>query len=106
MSDLISRSETIKKLREYAEQKHRNGEVELANGILKAVCFLKSESNIPAAYDVEKVVTELAEEKEYSYANFEEYAKETNPVLDAEYDDLFHRGLERAIAIVRKGGVK
>lgn len=61
MSDLISRSETIKKLREYAEQKHRNGEVELANGILKAVCFIKNEGNIPVAYDVGKVVEKVHE---------------------------------------------
>ena len=48
MSDLISRSETIEKLYEYADEKHSTGEVELANGILKAACFIKNESNIPA----------------------------------------------------------
>ena len=39
-------------LRQYAEQKHANGEIELANGILKAVCKLKT---IPAA-DAKEVV--------------------------------------------------
>lgn len=47
MDDLISRSETIKKLYEYADKKHSTGEVELANGILKAACFIKKEDNIP-----------------------------------------------------------
>lgn len=59
MSDLISRSETIKKLREYADQKCFNGEEELANGILKAICFMAKEDNVPAAYDVEKVVEQI-----------------------------------------------
>ncbi|WP_304508936.1 hypothetical protein [Anaerotignum sp.] len=35
-----------KSLRQYADQKHANGEIELANGILKAVCKLKT---LPAA---------------------------------------------------------
>jgi hypothetical protein len=58
----------------------------------------------PTAYDVEKVVEELEEEREYSYADFEEYVKEKSPCLDAEYDDYFHRGLERAVVIVKRGG--
>lgn len=60
----------------------------------------------PTAFDIVQVLTDLSAEREYSYANFEEYVRETNPVLDAEYDDFFHRGLERAIKIVRKGGVE
>ena len=52
------------------------------------------------------VVKQLEEERECSYADFEEYVNEKSPCLDAEYDDYFHRGLERAIKIVRKGGVK
>lgn len=38
-------------------------------------------------------------------ADFDEYVNEVCPCLDAEYDDLFHRGLERAIEIVKGGGV-
>jgi len=48
----------------------------------------------------------LEEEREYSYADFEEYVAEKSPCLDAEYDDYFHRGLERAKVIVRKGGLE
>lgn len=57
------------------------------------------------AYDPNKVVEQLEEEKELSYADFDEYVNGVCPYLDAEYDDLFHRGLERAIEIVKGGGV-
>ena len=59
MSDLISREETVKALREYAEQKHANGENYLAQGILKAVSFIRKEENIPTAYDVDAVVEKI-----------------------------------------------
>ena len=39
-NDLISRQTAIDKLFEYAESKFQSGEIELANGILKAKCFL------------------------------------------------------------------
>ncbi len=55
-NDLISRDFSVKALREYAEQKHAGGETELANGILKGVCFLDKKENVPTAYDVEKVI--------------------------------------------------
>ena len=58
----------------------------------------------PTAFNVEEVVEQLEEEREYSYANFNEYVKEVSPCLDAEYDDVFSRGLERAIEIVKQGG--
>ena len=44
------------------------------------------------------------EEKELSYADFDEYVDKVCPCLDAEYDDLYHRGLDRAIEIVKQGG--
>lgn len=92
MSDLISRSDTMKRLRDYAEQKHYNGEVELANGILKAVCFIEHEENIPTAYDVDAVVEEL---KSLSNAEADYYYASSNDVIDR----------ETTIEIVRKGGV-
>lgn len=58
-NDLISRQTAIDKLFEYAESKFQSGEIELANGILKAKCFLESPCNIPTAYDVDKVVYEI-----------------------------------------------
>lgn len=58
----------------------------------------------PTAFDVDKVLEQLNEEKELSYADFDEYVDKVCPCLDAEYDDLYHRGLDRAIEIVKQGG--
>ena len=58
MSDLISRAETERLLREYADEVGcKRGEYELANGILKAVSYIRH--NVPTAYDVEAVVEKL-----------------------------------------------
>lgn len=66
-NDLISRQTAIDNLFEYAESKFQSGEIELANGILKAKCFLESLCNIPTAYDVDKVVEQLEDRsKEYN----------------------------------------
>lgn len=56
----------------------------------------------PKIYDVDKVIDQLEEEKEYANADFEEYAKEVEPCLDAEYDDTFSQGIERAIKILKQ----
>ena len=56
----------------------------------------------PKIYDVDKIVDQLEKEKEYANADFEEYAKEVEPCLDAEYDDTFSQGIERAIKILKQ----
>ena len=58
--DLISRDTTIKMLREYAEVKFVCGQIELANGILKAMNYIEN-NNIPTAYDVDKVAEQIKE---------------------------------------------
>lgn len=58
----------------------------------------------PTAYDVDKVVERLKEEREFSYADFDRYVEEVSPCFDSEYDDFFHRGIERAITIIKAGG--
>lgn len=50
----------------------------------------------------EKILERLEEEKELSYADFSRYVDEVSPCLDAEYDDFFHRGLERAYGLVKE----
>ena len=91
--DLISRNDAIKKLREYADEVGCNrGEYELANGILKAVSFLKNPSPIPTAYDVNKVVERL--DKASDYYECEEQGREHVQMVD----------LVDAIEIVRTGG--
>lgn len=59
--DLISRETTVKMLREYAEVKFVCGQIELANGILKAVNYIEGD-NIPVAYDAEKVLEEIKDD--------------------------------------------
>lgn len=88
MSDLISRKEAIKKLYQYAEIKHTNGEIELANGILKAKCFIENKENVPNTYDVDKVENSL-EEVCFSANDYPGF------VVD----------IEQAVDIVRKGGI-
>ena len=50
----------------------------------------------------EKILDMLEEERELSYADFSRYVEEVSPCLDAEYDDFFHRGLERASRLVKE----
>jgi hypothetical protein len=58
-------------------------------------------NNMPTAYDVDKVVEQLKDEQELSYADFEIYAEEHGLSED---DDWHHRGLGRAVEIVKRGG--
>lgn len=50
----------------------------------------------------EKIFERLEEERELSYADFDKYVSEYSPCLDSEYDDFFHRGLERASRLVKE----
>lgn len=82
---LISRQTAIDKLFEYAESKFQSGEIELANGILKAKCFLESPCNIPTAYDVDKVLEQL------------EYSRVPNTGI---------AGYHKVVEIVKGGGIE
>lgn len=67
--------------------------------------MLKSEWDIeeqPIAFDVENIIKQLEEERDYSYEDYENYAEKHD--MDVECDDLFCRGLDRAIEIVKRGG--
>lgn len=66
-----------------------------------AVSMLMEIEEQPTAYDVDKVVEQLEEERDYSYANFEKYAEEYG--VDKEGNWHFE-GLKRAIEIVKGGG--
>ena len=82
----------------YAEQ-HR---IILANDVLDMIEQLQED----LTDDIVSIVAELEEEKEISCADFTKYVNEYNPCLDDEYDDFFHKGLERAIVVIRKGGAE
>lgn len=79
----------------------------MSNGtLINTNTMLSVIDKMPTAYDVEKIVAELEEEKEISCADFTKYVNEYNPCLDDEYDDFFHKGLERTIEVIRKGGAE
>ena len=59
-NDLISRNKAVQLLRAYADEVGcKRGEYELANGILKAACFLSDSENMPIDYDVDNVEKQL-----------------------------------------------
>jgi len=58
----------------------------------------------PIIYDIDKIVDQLEEEQELAYADFERYAEEVDPCFDSECDDFFHKGMERAIKVLKGGG--
>lgn len=88
-----------------AEKYHIDEKV--VDGMNAAIRAIENEiKEQPTAYDIEKVVAELEEEKEISCADFTKYVNEYSPCLDDEYDDFFHKGLERAIEVIRKGGAE
>ena len=105
MSDLISRSELLKMLH-YNKAIHGGCEDDetklIAIDIDKVIEYVEQ---MPTAFDIEEVVEQLEEEREYSYANFEEYVCDKSFGSDVECDDFFHKGLERAIEIVKRGGI-
>ena len=54
--------------------------------------------------DADKIVKQLEEERELAYADFDRYVEEVDPCFDSEHDDFFHKGIERAIEVVKAGG--
>lgn len=58
----------------------------------------------PTVYDLDKIVEQLEEERELAYADFDRYVEEVDPCLDSECDDFFHKGLGRAIKVLKAGG--
>lgn len=91
MSDLISRKETEMMLRAYADDVGCNrGEYELANGILKAVCYL---DNIPTAFDLESVIERLQTELSLADKEKERCARE-NPL---QFDEA--KGYSSGVAV-------
>lgn len=67
-----------------------------------AVSMLMEIEEQPTAFDVENIIKQLEEERDSSYEDYENYAEKHN--MDVECDDLFCRGLDRSIEIVKRGG--
>ena len=94
--DLISRKQTAEMLRKYAESKFANGEIQLANGILKAVNYIEND-NVPTAYDLDKVVEQIED-----CGKYEGYLRYTKGTTD--FDNFI--SVTDAKRIVKGGGVE
>ena len=112
--DLISKSLTIKLLRNYADLKFANGEPELSGGIFKAVSYIKND-NIPTAYDVGKVIQQLEELISFHESYVEALTKEIEGKCESEVMPeicSLHNirgyldGLKRALEIVKSVGTE
>lgn len=55
---------------------------------------------INALDSYDKIIEQIKDEADYAYADFGAYADEHG--LDEEYDFWFHKGLERAVEIMRE----
>ena len=99
MNDLISRSVAIDLLYKYADQKFVTDGVSMANGILKAKCFIDNEENIPTAFDLDKVIAEMEEmiDPNVDFA--------TGIPCDNWVVDMQNEIIAKCIEIVKKGGV-
>lgn len=66
--------------------------------------------NQPTVFDLDKVVKQLDNESDRSYANFKEYADNIGIIKDNNMPyvstDWHYMGLRRAIEIVKGGGVE
>ena len=94
-------SKTSKRLKAYQRQMSIYAEqhkIILASDVLNMIEQLQDDLKD----DIDDIVSELEEEKDIAYADFDKYVNDYELDLDSEYDDLFHRGLARAINVVRK----
>lgn len=96
-TDLISRKETERLLKEYANDVcMRPGENPLANGICKAACFVRD--NIPDTYDMNRAIQKIEQE-------ILDRKDRLNNVRTDIYAAVYRsemRGLEKALDIIKK----
>ena len=102
MSRLIDADLLMRKCEKWLKPKAPD-EDEMVSVADIAVSTLMEIEEQPTAFDVENIIKQLEEERDYSYEDYENYAEKHD--MDVECDDLFCRGLDRAIEIVKRGGV-
>ena len=88
MMDLINRTSLKDRASEYCLSKNE----------YRRFCKIIDEE--PVAYNVDKVIQQVEEEKEYSDADFTAYAEAHGIDEDG---DFFFAGLKRAISILKSG---
>ena len=73
-------------------------------GMTRIKSIIEVINRLPTVYDIDKIVEQLEEERELAYVNFDRYVEEIDPCFDSEYYDFFHKGLGRAIKVLKAGG--
>lgn len=109
MSDmrLIDADKLILHLNDYALQESPSdvesaGDRKVSRAVYKAITdCIRAVDEQPTAFDVDKVVEQLDDEANRSYADFKKYADE---IGESESDNWYYIGLRRAIGIVKGGG--
>ena len=66
----------------------------------KTVIFLAIKCDGYNVCRVDEAIKKMEYEKEYAYADFTSYAEEIG--IDDEYDSFYHKGLARAIEILKE----
>ena len=105
MSDLISRSEVndvIDELEVYTCGRPNTMKVEIS--VLQLQGLINKFKNIPTAYSVDKVVEELESEKRYC-SKYDSYYEENLYRGEMFENDVNNKTIDKAIEIVKQGGV-
>lgn len=97
MSDLISRSEAIKLLR-----KNMSNDIQDQITTENNINLIES---LPTAFDTEKVVEQLVSEKRYG-SKYDSYYEENLYRGEMFENDVNNKTIDKAIDIVKKGGVE
>lgn len=98
---LVDVNEVQKKIRSYFHNEIDKGKDIDVLGYSVDLC--RAVNDIKNYYDVEDVIDNLEDERDFANADFEEYVNENIIPFDSEYDDNFSCGLGRAIDVVKRG---
>ena len=98
---MITRAEAIKVLKDRVDAKMCSY-TSIVDGVTYYTEDMKEiyRMAIKALESYNKIIEQLEDEEEYAYADFGAYADEYG--LDEEYDFWFHKGLQRAIEVIKK----
>jgi hypothetical protein len=105
MSRLIDADKLIQEMSEWYwdKEKQKAAENDASPMDLFTHLAITTVQEQPTAFDVDKVVEQLDDEANRSYADFKKYADE---IGESESDNWYYIGLRRAIGIVKGGGVE
>lgn len=92
--------EVIKELQDAIDSEIKYGDMKYHyNEVMRRIEAFHTAINALELCD--KIIAQLDDEEEFAYADFESYANEYG--FDECIDDFFHRGIQRAIEVIKKG---